>query len=440
MNESSWTLLVTALLLLIILVPYAAMVRRSSKKQELKRNQAIALGADKPVAQHPRIDQSLCIGCSSCVIACPEGALGLIDGMAELVLPAKCVGHGICAEACPVSGIKIVLDPTKSTAEIPILDETYESNIPNIYLIGELGGMALLRNAIFQGKHVIDSIAEKIKYQSRKSESQLYDVAIIGAGAAGLSAGLRAIEHELKYVLIEKEETPGGAILSYPRQKLVMTVPVEIPKYGWMRKKELSKEELLELWNLIIKKTGLVIHCNKKLENIVRENGHLLLQTQTGDEYRANNVVLALGRRGTPRKLNIPGENSSKVTYQLLEAGKYENSSVMVIGAGDAGVEAAIGLSKQKGMTVTLINIGDSFSRIKPKNQDRINEAEEKGVIKIFYNSKATEIKDKSVILATPQGGKEIINDFVFVFAGGEMPTPFLKKIGIEFMQKERAL
>ncbi len=438
MNESLWTLLLSVGLLLIIFVPYVVIVRRSSKKQQKKRDQAIALGKDKPVAQHPRVDQSLCIGCSSCVIACPEGALGLIDGVAELVLPAKCVGHGICAEACPVSGIKIVLNPTKSVAEIPLLDETYESNIPNVYLIGELGGMALLRNAIFQGKHVIDAISEKARYQASKRTAGVYDVAIVGAGAAGLSAGLRAIENELNYILIEKEDTPGGAILSYPRQKLVMTVPVEIPKYGWMRKKELSKEELLELWNHIIIKTGLSVQCNQKLENVTRENGHLRIQTASGAEFLANNLVLALGRRGTPRKLNVPGENTSKVTYQLIDAGKYENGKLLVVGAGDAGVEAAVGLSKQKGTVVSLVNTGDAFPKAKQKNQDRIKEAEANGLIKIFYNSTTKEIKEKSVIIQTTDGDKEIENDFVFVFAGGELPTPFLKKIGIEFMQKER--
>lgn len=217
-----------------------------------------------------------------------------------------------------------------------------------------------------------------------------------------------------------------------------MTVPVEIPKYGWMRKKELSKEELMDMWNRIIKKTGLSVHCNQKLENVIRENGHLLIQTQTGEQFRANNVVLALGRRGTPRKLNVPGENSSKVTYQLIDAGKYEDCKVLVVGAGDAGVEAAIGLSKQKGSFVSLINTGDSFPRAKPKNQERIKEKEANGLITIHYNSQVKEIKDKSVIIVTPQGEKEIDNDFVFVFAGGEMPTPFLKKIGIEFTQKER--
>ena len=438
MSESLWTLLATILLLLLIFLPYVIVVRRSSKKQEKKRDHAIAMGKDKPVAQHPRIDQSLCIGCSSCVIACPEGALGLIDGIAELVQPSKCVGHGICAEACPVSGIKIVLDPTKSTAEIPLLDETYESSVPNVYLIGEIGGMALIRNAIFQGKHVIDSISEKLKYQNLRHEEGLYDVVIIGAGAAGLSAGLRAMENDLKFLILEKEDKPGGAILSYPRQKLVMTIPVEIPKYGWMRKKELSKEELLALWDHIIKKTGMEVLCNQKLENVTRENGHLLVETQTGNQYRAKNVVLALGRRGTPRKLNVPGEHSSKVTYQLIEAGKYENSKVMVVGAGDSGVEAAIGLAKQKGITVSLINNGDSFPRAKPKNQERIKEFEVNGKVTVFYNSKVVEIKPSSATINTPQGEKEIENNFVFVFAGGEMPTPFLKKIGVEFMKKER--
>jgi thioredoxin reductase len=191
MNESMWTLLVSVILLLIIFVPYVVHVKRSSKKQAKKRDHAIAMGADKPIAQHPRIDQSLCIGCSSCVIACPEGALGLI--------------------------------------------------------------------------------------------------------------------------------------------------------------------------------------CK-----------------------------------------------------------------VMVVGAGDAGVEATIGLSKQKGTVVSLINTGDSFPRAKPKNQERIKDKEANGLVTIHYNSQLKEIKDRSVIVVTPQGEREIENDFVFVFAGGEMPTPFLKKIGIEFTQKER--
>lgn len=442
MNETVLTVLLTILIFAIVFVPYYLRTRRKSRKYLAKKKEAISLGQDKPVAQHPLIDQTRCIGCAACVIACPEHALGIIDGIAELVHPGKCVGHGLCAEACPVSGIKIVLDPTKSTAELPLLDDQFQSNIPGLYLIGELGGMALIRNAVFQGRAVIDHIVEKMKFQAPAPHSgpRLYDVAIVGAGPSGLSAALQAMERKLDYVLLEKEEHPGGAILSYPRQKLVMTVPVEIPKYGLLRKRELSKEELLSMWEEIIEKTHLRVNAGEKLEDVRKEADIFHVLSSGGHEYLARHVVLALGRRGTPRKLNVPGEDSSKVAYQLLEAVRYKQTRVMVVGAGDAGLEAAIALSKQDGTVVTLINRGENFLRAKPKNQERIAEAESAGRIKIFYNSGVFEIHDKTVIINTEDGSREIGNDFVFVFAGGELPTPFLKKIGIAFAQKERAI
>jgi thioredoxin reductase (NADPH) len=438
MSETTLTWISTVILFLLVIVPYALIVRRKSKKHEIKKNEAISRGQGNPIAQHPRIDESRCIGCGACVIACPETALGLIDGIAELVHPAKCVGHGVCAEACPVSGIKIVLDPARSTAELPVLDDNYQSNQPHIYLVGELGGMALIRNAIFQGKHAIDTIVATTVEKNR--DPDVYDVVIAGAGPAGLSAALRAMEHNLKFVVLEKEDSPGGAILSYPRQKLIMTVPVEIPKYGWMKKKEVSKEELLDLWTEIIKETGLEVQCGQKIENISSDGGTLVVESSTGKRYRAKDVVLAIGRRGSPRKLGVPGEQSAKVAYQLMDAKKYEQCHVMVVGAGDSGVEAAIGLSKQAGTTVTVINRGDSFARAKPKNQERILEAEKEKRITVIYNSAVSEITPNEVVVETPDGAKKIPNDFIFVFAGGELPTALLQKIGIGFIQKEKVL
>ncbi|MBX7150971.1 NAD(P)-binding domain-containing protein [bacterium] len=441
MNESLLTLSLSLLLFALVFIPYLWFTQKKRKTFEAKKQEAIALGHDKPVAQHPLIDQSRCIGCAACVIACPEHALGMIDGMAELVYPGKCVGHGVCAEACPVSGIRIVLDPAKSTAELPLLDEFFQSNVPNVYLIGELGGMALLRNAIYQGKSVIEHISEKIKSSPRQTNNpSRHDVIIIGAGPAGLSAALMAQKNGLNYLLLEKEETPGGAILSYPRQKLVMTMPVEIPQYGVLKKRELSKEDLLTLWSDIIQKTSLKVTCNERLEDVIHHEGALTVVTSGGNRYDAEHVVLALGRRGTPRKLNVPGEQSSKVAYQLLEAVRYKHMHCMVVGAGDSGIEAAIALSKQHGTTVTLINRGTDFQRAKSKNQDRVREAETQNLIKIYYQSSVSDIRDHSITIQSPEGSLEITNDFIFIFAGGEMPTPFLKKIGIEFTHKDRMI
>ena len=439
MSETMATAISFLGLALIVLIPYLWWIRRKEYRSKSRREEAKVLGLDKAIAQHPLINQSSCIGCASCVLACPEHALGMIEGVAELVQPAKCVGHGICAEACPVSAIRIVLDPTKSTAEIPILDETYQSNIPNIYLVGELGGMALIRNAIFQGKTVVDHIHEKLKVEPRLS-TDLRDLVIVGAGPSGLSAALRAKEHGLDFVVLEKENSPGGAILSYPRQKLVMTVPVEIPVYGWLRKRELSKEDLLNLWTDIIRQTALNVDCSEKLENVVQQDGHLAVTTASGRTIHTRHVSLALGRRGTPRKLGIPGEDSAKVAYQLIEAVKYAQKKILVVGAGDSAIEAALGLANQKGTTVTLANRGDDFPGAKPKNRDRIKDAASQGRLTVLYASKTREIFSDAVEIETPDGLKRIDNDYVFAFIGGEMPTPFLKKIGIEFMAKERSI
>ncbi len=440
MSDGPITFLLTITLLFLVFLPYLYFTKRKQARVQVRKNEALALG-QRPVAQHPLIDQGRCIGCSACVIACPEHALGMIDGIAELVYPGKCIGHGICAEACPVSGIKIVLDSAKSTIELPVVDENYQSNITNLFLIGELGGMALIRNAIFQGRTVIEGITETLrKKKINPHSSPEYDVIIVGAGAAGLSAALMANKNGLKYLLLEREASVGGAILSYPRQKLVMTTPVEIPQYGLLRKRELSKEELLAIWNDVVQKNSLVVTTGQRVDHITTENSLFTVTTESGSIYKGRHIVLALGRRGTPRKLNVPGENSPKVSYGLIEAVRYKHSHIIVVGAGDSGVEAAIALSKQVGTHVTVINRGSDFSRINPKNRDRILEAEKNKNLVTYYDSGVQEIQEKRVLVKSPTGIVEIENDYVFVFAGGELPTPFLKKIGIEFVQKNREI
>ncbi|TFG96835.1 MAG: 4Fe-4S dicluster domain-containing protein, partial [Calditrichales bacterium] len=353
-----------------IFITYAIAYRRKQHRGVALKNESQALGANRPIAQFPQIDEYRCIGCGACIQACPEqGVLGLVMGKAVMINGLKCVGHGLCAEACPVAGITIGLGDLKERDDIPQLSENFETNVSGIYIAGELSGLALIKNAIQQGARVIDSIASRVDEQK---DENILDVAVIGAGPAGMSAALRAIEKKLSYVLID-QQTAGGTILQYPRKKVVMTQPVDIPLYGRLNKKEYTKEELLEIWQSAIDKFKLNVVTNHKLQNIVRKNSHFQIQTDKNN-FEANNVILALGRRGTPRKLGVPGEGQPKVMYKLMDAESYSNEHLLIVGGGDSAVEAAIGLARQTGNTVTISYRKPKFFRLKTRNEKRIQE------------------------------------------------------------------
>ncbi len=422
--------LVTVVLVLIIFVPYFLKFRKRVNRDQALKEESSKLGADRPIAQYPQIDQLKCIGCGSCVDACPEGGvLGIVFGKATIINGLKCVGHGLCAEACPVEGITVGLGDISKRDDIPVMNEYNETNIPGIYIAGELGGLALIRNAIAQGRMTVNRIAETLNKKDDRKD--VVDVCIIGAGPAGLSAALTAIQHKLSYIVIDQQGA-GGTILHYPRKKLVMTRPVEIPLYGWLEKPEYSKEELLEIWKNVERRFDLKMQIGERLTGAERENGFFKIKTSNG-EYPARKVVLALGRRGTPRKLKVPGENQSKVMYRLQDAESYQNEHILVVGGGDSAVEAAIGLARQKGNTITLSYRKHKFYRIKKRNAERLDRLISDKKIRVVFNSNVSEIKEKSVVLSTNEGNTEIPNDYVFIFAGGEPPFKLLKEIGIRF-------
>ena len=340
----------------------------------------------------------------------------------------KCVGHGKCAEACPVEGIKVGLGDISARSDIPIMTEFNETNIERLYIAGELGGLALIRNAIMQGKMVVDHIAQNL---DRSGNSAIKDVVIIGAGPAGLSAALQAKSENLSCQLIDQQDA-GGTILQYPRKKLVMTKPIDVPLYGKMEKPEYTKEELLDIWQEIKQKYSLELKVGEKLINIKKDNGTFDIFTDKAS-YKSRSVVLALGRRGTPRKLNVPGENLPKVMYKLLDAETYQNEHILVVGGGDSAIEAAMGLARQKGNQVTISYRKEKFFRIKKRNEERINEFIKDNKISTFFNSKILEIKEKSVRLSFEDREVELENDYIFIFAGGEPPFNLMKKIGIQF-------
>lgn len=417
---------------LFLVLPVALHWRRTRRKEALALEAAERgkLHSSGPRAQHPHIDVSHCIGCGACVTACPEGdVLAVLAGKAAIVNGHKCIGHGLCAEACPVGAIEIVMANPSMSADMPRLSREFETNIPNLFIVGELGGLALIKNAVNQGRDCVDTITRRLAGR-RAQSSGVVDVCIVGAGPGGISASLRAIQNKLSYLTLEQDEL-GGTVAKYPRQKLVMTSPVEFPLLGKFKKLQISKEELVQLWRKTVVKANLVVQTGEKVEGLVRgQDGVFTIRTAKG-EYRSRSVILALGRRGTPRKLGVPGEQLPKVMYSLIEADAYTNARILVVGGGDSAVEAAMGLAYQRGNKVTLSYRGAEFSRIKDRNAKRIKDCIGSRKVEVLFNSQPVEIKEKSVLLQVGGSLREIANDYMWVFAGGEPPNEFLRKAGI---------
>jgi thioredoxin reductase (NADPH) len=424
MPDLTITVLVAASLILLTVVPYVARFRRKEQEAQRRFDTLKVAGLHAANTMHPHIDALKCIGCGGCVSACPEGdVLGLIEGRATLVHGARCVGHGLCAEACPIGAITLIMASPGRSAELPVLQRNLETTVPNMFIAGELGGLGLIKNAVTQGQMVIEEITR------RRVPGEPVEVVVVGAGPAGLSAALAAKKAGFDYRLLEQGDV-GGTILQYPRRKIVMTSPVEIPLWGTLKLMETSKEVMLELWTAIIAKTGLQIQTNERVTNVQRCDGRFVVESTKG-HYRATHVVLALGRRGTPRKLGIAGEDRSKVMYRLMEA--YQGVSVLVVGGGDSAVEAALGLALQRTNTVTLSYRKPEFTRLKTRNMERLNDAVKRRTLNIMLNSQVREIREKDVLMETSEGGLTLKNDYVFIFAGGVMPFDFLRQIGVEF-------
>jgi thioredoxin reductase (NADPH) len=428
--ESLYTYVIFFVLLGILGVPYWIRAARHRREAEEKFTKFAKGGALMPVTLHPHIDLSDCIGCASCVKVCPENVLGIVNGRARVIAGMKCVGHSLCAEVCPTGALTLSFGSPKQGMEIPHYDNNYQTNIDGLYIAGELGGIGLIKNAVAQSIKAIDHIA------ARKRSSLPLDVVIVGAGPAGMTAALACHSKNLRYTVFEQDSI-GGTIFHYPRQKLVLTSPVVLPLHGTVKVSEISKEELLGMWQSIVAGFQLKILTGQKVE-LIESIPEGFRVKANGKEYLSGNVVLAVGRRGSPRKLGVPGEDLPKVAYQLIDAKAYHHKHLLVVGGGDSAVEAAIGLASQSTNTVTISYRRESFVRLKEKNEERINELITGGRVNVLFNSNITAIEPHNVLLSGADGKKMgLENDFVFIFAGGEPPTELLKKIGVKMREGE---
>jgi thioredoxin reductase (NADPH) len=391
-------------------------------------NQSLETGMTEPPSLHPVVNPALCCGAGACINACPEEALGIVNGKAQLVNPTVCIGHGACAAACPVEAIKLVFGTERRGMEIPHVEPSFETNVRGVYIAGELGGMGLVRKAAEQGRQAMESIAKGC------GGGDMLDVVIVGAGPAGLSASLGAMEKKLRFVTLEQEDSLGGTVYHYPRNKIVMTQPVILPLVGKARLGEISKESLLAFWQDIVDRFSIKIEFGQRVEKVTAIESGFAVKTERAT-YNTRAVLMAIGRRGTPRKLGVPGEELPKIVYRLIDPEQYRGRHVLVVGGGDSAIEAALAIAAEQGTSVTLSYRGEAFGRVKQKNRERLDQAEAAGGLRVMLGSNVSRIEAECVYLDCGEVVK-LPNDAVIVCAGGILPTPMLKEMGIRVETK----
>jgi thioredoxin reductase len=336
--------------------------------------------------------------------------------------------------------------------EVPALDDTYQTNVRHLYIVGEAAGTASINLAMRSGRQVIEAIANELRHSMQQVRPDLYDVAIVGCGPAGLGATATAKVMGLKYVTLEKL-TPASTLRSYPRAKFVQATPIDIEEYGsFFLEGDNSREQLINEWEKIIAKLGLLINDREEVAGVVREQDYLVVKTARGNSYPSRTVVLAIGVRGNPRHLNLAGEVPDRVCYSLIEPNEYTGRKILVVGGGNAGAETAQALTDPRlRNTVSYSFRSPVLTNVTPENADALVALQKARVITIYPATALAEIRPHSAVLervksadrqseAQPlsQTPIEIENDFIFAMIGAELPTAFLRAIGIKMVSKGR--
>ena len=410
---------------------YVRKLRKESKRVEEKIKIAREDGLHEPVSLHPVVDVNSCIQSGACIRSCPEhDILGIRNGKATVINASRCVGHGACFHACPTQAISLFIGTEKRGVDLPHVNQFFETNVKGISIAGEMGGMGLIKNAVEQGRQAVNNLAKGISQNHNKE----YDLIVVGAGPAGISATLEAKRLNLRTLTLE-QDTLGGTVFTFPRAKIVMTSPMDIPLYGKVKLYETSKTELLELWNTVLTKNEITILENRKVDRIVKQESGFEIECSNGEKFTTQHVLLAIGRRGTPRKLNVQGEDLPKVFYRLLEPELITDKHILVVGGGDSAIESSLLLASQNKVILSYRN--DTFSRLKAKNKQNLEEAVKQNNLELILKSNIEIIEEKQVKLKLGENEfRTMPNDLVYIFAGGELPTDFLKNAGIQITTK----
>ncbi|MFN0112335.1 MAG: NAD(P)-binding domain-containing protein [Blastocatellia bacterium] len=467
-----------------------------------------ALDLDGPPYPHPVINTATCIGCHACVDACPHNVLAIVNGKATPIAIEQCMDDTSCQVECPtVPKSCIVVNTSKVIPErkVPKRDQQFMTNVPGVYLIGDVSGVPLIKNAINEGGGVVDWVVEDLKNAGKNGDTD-YDVAIIGIGPAGLSATALARQRGLKYIAIEQDQVVGTIQQTYQAGKYVYFNPVEKPVNGGINLSGAgaTKEVMIGSWMETIRTNGLIINEYESCKSVKPAGNNFIIETEQDKskrkmQYSVRRVILAIGNRGTPMKLGVPGEDSrivttatemvmpafcnkcgdkrvgdfrfcqncgqqlvpklkqrpafedNKVKYKLTDPNDYSGKHIVVVGAGNSAIEAAVDLAAFRSddgtkitgwrdNTVTLIIRSNLKSDLKLGNKMLVYECIDEGKIKAFFGQTIKEVTPTEVALMSarerkPETAKETArfqNDYVFALIGGEKPTKFLESIGVK--------
>ncbi len=436
----SWTLLVGVTLILGLSL-LASLARRGEltrmRRSLAERDTAERQGAAEATLQIPVIDLTRCLGCATCVAVCPEdGVLDVVHGQAMVVNPARCKGITACERECPVGAVTVTVANLAERTDVPALTDELEAvGSPGLFLAGEVTAHALVRRAIEHGTAVAAEVGRRA--EGTPVDDDVFDLCIVGAGPAGIACALEAKRLGLTFLVLEQEPEIGGTVARYPRKKLVLTEPIDLPLHGRLKRRAYSKEELIDLWTGLADDHELPIETGVTFQDLETDADGVYVVCGDRLHVRARQVCMAIGRRGSPRRLGVPGEDLAKVAYALTDAASFQNRRVLVVGGGDSAVETALGLAEQDGNEVTLSYRKEAFLRIASRNETRLREAIAAGRVHVVLQSQVSEIGPEHVVLSVTRSGQtrqtRIANDDVFVMIGGVPPFALLEHAGVSF-------